>query len=93
MIRPYFGDREPTGINEASFLKPKIYPNPTTGIIHVEGHFERLTLYDLLGNVLIDTGESEDVIRFDLSRCKEGLYIIRITSEGKFYTEKILKLH
>ncbi len=92
MIRPYFGDREPTGVNEESILKPKIYPNPTNGIIHVEGNFDRLTLYDLLGNVLIDTGETDDVIRFDLSSFKEGLYIIRISSGGKFCTEKILKL-
>ena len=35
---------------------------------------------------------ADDVIRFDLSSFKEGLYIIRISSGGKFYTEKILKL-
>ena len=92
MIRPYFGDREPTGIDEESIIKPKIYPNPTTGIIRIEGHFEELTVYDLLGNMLIKTNESGDLIDCDLSNFKEGLYIIRVSSGGKIFTEKILKL-
>ena len=92
MIRPYFGDREPTGIDEESLKKPKVYPNPTTGIIRIEGKFERITVYDLLGNTLIDNGESGDLIDYDFSNFKEGLYIIRMSSGGKIFTEKILKL-
>jgi hypothetical protein len=92
MIRPFFGDREPTGIDKESTIKPKIYPNPTTGIIRVEGRFDRLTLYDLLGNTLIDTDEPDDHIEFDLSSFKEGLYIIRVSSGGIYFTEKVLKM-
>ena len=91
MIRPYFGDNTPTGISEETFVKPRIYPNPTNGVIRVEGMFERLTVYDLLGNTLIDIAGSETTMELDLGNFKEGIYIIRGFTDGKYFTEKILK--
>ena len=91
MIRPYFGDNTPTGFSDETFIKPRIYPNPTTGVIRVEGMFERLTVYDLLGNTLIDIAGSETTMELDLGNFKEGIYIIRGFTNGEYFTEKILK--
>ena len=91
MIRPYFGDSTPTTFTEESLIQPKIYPNPTKGIIRIEGRYERLTVYDLLGNTLIDIGASDTTTELDLSSFKEGIYIVRGFSGGKYFTEKILK--
>ena len=91
MIRPYFGDNTPTGFSEETFVKPRIYPNPTNGIVRVEGMFERLTVYDLLGNTLIEIVGSENTMELDLGNFKQGIYIIRGFTEGKYFTEKILK--
>jgi len=91
MIRPYFGDSEPTGIPSETIQNIKIFPNPTHGIIRIEGKFEHVSVYDLLGKKLLYKEGSEMNAELDISQFNEGIYIIRGYSEGNYFTEKILK--
>jgi hypothetical protein len=59
-----------------------VYPNPTTGIVHIEwkseGMFPGAVLVDSQGRVILDV-QAED-LRFDLSDSPSGLYFLRLNN-------------
>ena len=91
MIRPYFGDAEPTGLPSVEFPGIQIYPNPTSGIIRIDGGATELAVYDLLGNRVIYRKNAGVTSVVDLSLLKEGIYIMRAYVEGHYISKKILK--
>jgi hypothetical protein len=91
MIRPYFGDSEPTGIPVETAPDINIYPNPATGIIRIKGKIENVTVYNLLGKKMIYKEGSGRNIELDLTSFEEGMYILKGSSEGYNFTRKILK--
>ena len=69
-----------------------IYPNPAQDEIYISGVTPKsVMIYDALGRTVvaeIDVGEH----RIDLKHLPNGLYIVKIISEGgKLFTEKVLK--
>jgi hypothetical protein len=77
----------------------KIYPNPSSGLLHLELTSKNLNNYKLkLTNVLgadevfVDTGKQNDVLRIDINHLKNGIYFLQVLDEGKLiHTEKIIK--
>lgn len=71
------------------------YPNPSNGIINfkgeIPGRVKQITMHDLNGNVvltkLLQNGVMESV---DASNVVPGLYLMRIVTESKGYTLKVL---
>ncbi|WP_395092001.1 T9SS type A sorting domain-containing protein [Vaginella massiliensis] len=67
----------------------KVYPNPASDKIHIHAeNIEAVALYDLKGaeiNVKIKNGI------INIAHLEKGIYILKIYSDGKFYTEKIIK--
>jgi hypothetical protein len=68
--------------------KVTIFPNPTNGIIHIEGvTASEVQVYNALGQVVKTVRGTNEV---DLSGLAEGIYLLRIMdAEGKVYTNKI----
>ena len=65
-----------------------IYPNPTNGIVNVEGHeIIEVKVYNALGHLVKET--KENVI--DLSGQNAGVYLIKITTPSRIITKQILK--
>jgi hypothetical protein len=91
MIRPYFGDAEPTGLEAGTHPNIKIFPNPTDGIVRIEGEVDIVEVYDLLGKRLIVHDKPGTSTQLDLSLLDQGIYIIRLFSGRHFITEKIIK--
>lgn len=69
-----------------------IYPNPTNGtsVVNFEGSFT-YEIVNALGNV-VTTGNGVDKVQIDLSEVAEGNYFIRILSEGKSITKKVVRI-
>lgn len=85
------GLKNVTGENEW-----KVYPNPTSGRVVVEGVStgvkQDLELVDISGKVLFVKKEIEPgKITVDLSEFQKGIYFLRITSDGQFKTIQLLK--
>ena len=84
-----------TGIDDAEETGDvAIYPNPTTGICHVE--CERgegqCFIYDVFGKLLISKNIEGEITDLDLSDFAIGTYIIHIINEnGNVFTQKIIK--
>ncbi|MGD1893854.1 MAG: T9SS type A sorting domain-containing protein [Cyclobacteriaceae bacterium] len=96
MIRPRF-DRD-----QADFLTPvptvpteksnelKIYPNPTNGLVWVEGQCDQLVVLDLYGQQLLEQQNINGKSSLDLSAFPPGLYIIKTNKKGSVSSHKIL---
>ena len=67
-----------------------IYPNPTKNILNIVSGLDgvEFILYDLMGKVLIQRSNSNQV---DLTRYSNGVYVLEIWHDGKKYRNKIIK--
>jgi len=67
-----------------------IYPNPTKNILNIVSGLDgvEFVLYDLTGKTLISRSNSNQV---DLTKFSNGIYLLEIWHDGKFYRNKIIK--
>ena len=76
-----------------------VRPNPTSGMVEVsmDGLTESLTLevIDLGGRILhfeeIAPGHQPQSMKLDLTAEPNGVYIIRLSSQGKSLSQKLIK--
>lgn len=81
-----------TEINELPALQDQacIYPNPTSGIVHINNHGQKLMnvkIFNSAGAFL----QEHIVSEFSISNLPCGLYFIRIQTEKNLYLKKIIK--
>lgn len=78
-------DDTTTSIDHEFETKLKVYPNPSNGIIHIEG-LDNFTaeLYDIAGNKIAESHNSS------VSCFISGIYFLKIESQGHFITKKII---
>jgi hypothetical protein len=76
--------------NEISGLK--VYPNPVSnGTLFIEtaaNAQKTVTVYDVLGKQVLNTTSSTNAI--NVSSLRSGVYVIKITEEGKTATRKLV---
>lgn len=84
-----------TGITDWQLAKVKFYPNPTHGKLNVE--FDRMPAKETLLQVFNQLGQKVAIRRIDqqnseidLSEHPAGMYYIKVDSDGKIQTEKII---
>jgi hypothetical protein len=67
----------------------KVYPNPNSGIFHVEFPSRgrrRIRVLDMKGGSVIETYTSEKSVEIDVSRFADGVYIVEVIGgEGVFH--------
>ncbi len=86
-----------TGSTLSGFQTPSasrelsIYPNPSTGILNIDGLPEntRLSVFNTFGKVIMKNEVSTSV-EINLTDQAKGVYFIRIESEGRSYFEKLI---
>ena len=79
-----------TGIDDFSAMGGEIYPNPTTGNIHIKWPGKcYVTVLNTLGKI-ITTSEVNQEATLNLNSVPEGIYLIRIKENNKVYTKKII---
>jgi hypothetical protein len=67
----------------------KIYPNPTTGIINIEGTQSNIRILDILGRPVM-TGTIVNQ-KLDVSHLPGGFYILSVSSENNVKSIPIVK--
>ena len=83
-----------TAIRPAENLTTRLYPNPAGEVLYVtvsgESSFE-YRIYSLSGR-MVATGLSQDErVTVNVSSLPSGIYILRVTSEGKTFNGKFVK--
>ncbi len=64
-----------------------VYPNPTHGLIYFPGNVNRLMIYNLAGQKLL---EATNVTKADLSQFSPGIYIVKVFDQGKWHATKVI---
>ncbi|MEQ9467358.1 MAG: T9SS type A sorting domain-containing protein [Ekhidna sp.] len=89
MIRPVFAKVDSLILGAESVKATiKVYPNPTSGVVRIEGAYESVTLRDFSGKVLMHEGR---LASHDLSHLRAGLYLLTIHRREGNQTLKVIK--
>lgn len=79
-------------IKQNKITELAIYPNPVTaGILNItsaNNESKSIAIFDLLGKQVLNTVTSNNTI--NVSNVKTGVYILKITEEGKTATRKLI---
>lgn len=83
------------GITELKTMLYTVYPNPTNNIINIQ--FEKVgesTSYELTsieGKIVLEGKVNNNLTQLDLSRESKGIYLLKVISNKKITTHKIIK--
>ncbi len=78
-----------TDVKENADSKIHVYPNPTNGMLNIEGQGTMLiSISNLLGQTLQETTAEGNIV-LDMSRFESGMYLIRIESADGVTVQKI----
>lgn len=79
-------------INSYELVSMKIYPNPSLGILYLEGeeNIQNIRLYDLAGKLFIDRIIDKNNCQLDLTSLDKGIYLIQIGTSKETQTNKII---
>ncbi len=68
-------------------------PNPTTGVLNLSSvdNIERVSIYSLLGQRVMDSRVDATTSQMDLSALSTGTYLMKVTVNGQTGTYKVLK--
>ncbi len=83
-----------TGIEEEPQVLTHLYPNPTSGMIHIalEGNAIHCQIMDLMGNILLESSPSNSAFNLDLNGWSSGVYLIKIQmADGTTAYKKVVK--
>ena len=78
----------PTGIENIQDENISIFPNPTKGVVTIEGVEGKMEIYDTYGR-LVKTTQNNTL---DISEVARGIYLLKATDEqGRVYSQKVVK--
>ncbi|WP_045474955.1 aryl-sulfate sulfotransferase [Winogradskyella sp. PG-2] len=77
-------------VDDAFFNDLKVYPNPTDGIVNFNfnNQIDHIQVYDLAGKIVLSKIDAQSI---NLENLENGLYLIRISTEGNSEMIKIVK--
>ena len=85
----YNNDCENTAVAEVSASNVRLYPNPTNGMVNIEGNGDMtISVMNTLGQKVLETTATGNAT-IDLSGFGSGIYMVRIESANGTMTEKI----
>ncbi len=79
-----------TDFNKNKF---SVYPNPASDVVNISGdsNISSVQIYDFSGKVLNNQTLNSKKIQLDVSNIQKGNYIIKVLSDGKSSSYKIIK--
>ena len=83
-----FGNTQGIGDVQNSELGIQVYPNPTTGWLHLSQEVDGVTVYDLTGRMV---AEYRRVDTIDLGDLAPGVYTLRLTSSSATAVRRVVK--
>ncbi|MGH1387015.1 T9SS type A sorting domain-containing protein [Kordia sp.] len=70
----------------------KLYPNPSKGILNIQTNTTdsvSISIYDMLGKEVLNADKVTNTI--DISNLKNGMYLVKIATNDRSITKKIIK--
>lgn len=90
---PEFKDLATAIPDKISSIAIHVYPNPTTDYLHINSKqlIKTVDLMSVDGRIIRSVNVNSNFMNMNLDHLNPGIYILRIQTSGKFFTEKILK--
>jgi len=87
------GNESFLSLSDNNYNQFSIYPNPTAGLLNIKANsiIDKIEVFDILGKRIIDTVFENKDVEVNLSALKNGIYFIKIQSNGISETRKIIK--
>ena len=63
-----------------------VYPNPTSGMLHIDGQLRQAEVMDMSGRVLLSSSSND----IDLGGMTPGLYLLRVSSDAGQTVKKVV---
>jgi len=86
---------ETTGIAILGKTNISVYPSPTKSMIYIKSNkavkINKVEICSILGNIIQEGNLNSDTKGISIQSLPSGLYIIKIFTEGKIYSQKIIK--
>ena len=86
-----------TTIDETDSISMEIFPNPASSKLHIEIDedlvVEDLSLFTVTGQKLTENLKGAYFQTIDVSNFPSGTYLLRVTSNGAVYTERVIIQH
>jgi hypothetical protein len=81
------------GLDESMLEKVNFYPNPVSKILNVDvpNAGSRISIYNALGEELIDIVAAKKHLQIDVSELNTGLYFIKLEDSGEVVVSKFYK--
>jgi len=80
-----------TGLETPNNQNFSIYPNPTTGIVTIEGAKDsKITVYNMIGEAIYTNDNATAITTIDLSSFSVGNYFVKIINNEGVSTQKII---
>lgn len=80
----------PTSVEENAIYGVTVYPNPTDGVININGEgVENIMIYNALGQKIYESEVRNDMVEIDMARFGAGIYMIKIYGKAGESTHKI----
>jgi hypothetical protein len=68
-----------------------LFPNPSTGILTVEGeNISSVLICDFIGKVILERKINNDYIKIDLSGYSKAVYFVKVKSDNGVQVEKVV---
>ena len=83
-----------TGIDDLDAELIEVYPNPTGGVINIQGCIIKsatISVFDISGKKIFTKLSDKNLISIDISEYVSGTYIIQITKDQSVYKRLIIK--
>ncbi|RZK11739.1 MAG: T9SS type A sorting domain-containing protein [Flavobacterium sp.] len=83
----------PLGTVDFKATSVKMYPNPVADVFNVSADktIENITFYNMLGQQVMTMNASKNTETIDLSSFQSGVYIAKVSVDGKVTTSRIIK--
>lgn len=83
----------PLGTENFKTTSVKMYPNPVSSIFNItaDNAIENITFYNMLGQQVLTANPSRNTETIDLSGLQSGVYIAKVTVDGKVSSSRIIK--
>lgn len=86
-----------TSVDETQLISMEVFPNPASSKLHVEidkdVELDEVSLFTITGQKLTENLKGAYFQTFDISNYPSGTYLLRVTSNGAVYTERVIIQH
>jgi len=74
-------------------LQVSVYPNPSSGEIHMDGNVEiyKIKAYNMLGQLVLEKAINSQTSTVDISNWNAGTYIVEMETETGIKKQKVIK--